>query len=107
VYLEQRDLSEQYDAEDDEDRSAGLAGEPSARSSVAWVAFCTTLMALASGLGAVPFFIVRHVDRKWLGVANALASGVMMAASFGLIKEGLDQAAQSATALWRCAQPRL
>jgi len=62
------------------------------RASGMWVAFCTSLMALASGLGAAPFFLVEKVDRKWLGIANALASGVMMAASFGLIKEGLEQA---------------
>jgi ZIP family zinc transporter len=54
------------------------------------VAFNTILMAVASGFGAAPFFIVSHVNRKWLGIANALASGVMLAASFGLIGEGLE-----------------
>ena len=54
------------------------------------VAFNTILMAVASGFGAAPFFIVSHVNRKWLGIANALASGVMLAASFGLIAEGLE-----------------
>ena len=66
-------------------------GSRSGNGTKGWsVALNTLLMALASGLGAAPFFVVEKVPRKWLGVANALASGVMIAASFGLIKEGLD-----------------
>ena len=44
--------------------------------------------ALATGLGALPFLLVRRPERKWLGLANALASGFMIGASVGLAYEG-------------------
>lgn len=44
--------------------------------------------ALATGLGALPFLLVRRPERKWLGLANALASGFMIGASVGLVYEG-------------------
>lgn len=46
-----------------------------------------TLTALATGLGAVPFWFFRP-NRRWLGVGNAVAAGLMLAASGGLIVEG-------------------
>jgi len=63
--------------------------------SVYFVAFNTLVMALAAGLGAVPFFLVKEIDKRWLGTANAFASGVMLAASFGLIAEGLEGAREN------------
>jgi ZIP family zinc transporter len=45
--------------------------------------------ALATGLGAVPFLFFRRPDRRWLGLANALASGFMIGASVGLALEGV------------------
>jgi zinc transporter, ZIP family len=47
------------------------------------------LTALATGLGALPFVFVGDFTRKWLGVSNAVAGGLMLAASFGLIYEGV------------------
>jgi ZIP family zinc transporter len=44
--------------------------------------------ALATGLGALPFLFVHRPDRRWLGLANALASGFMIGASVGLALEG-------------------
>lgn len=44
--------------------------------------------ALATGLGALPFLFFRRPDRRWLGLANALASGFMIGASVGLAFEG-------------------
>jgi hypothetical protein len=85
-------------ADEDSGRNPGEEAESlhdglaTVRPSVWSVASYTLMMALASGLGAAPFFIVEKVHRKWLGIANALASGVMIAASFGLIQEGLDNA---------------
>jgi hypothetical protein len=52
------------------------------------IAAMTTVMALASGLGAVPFFVFGCLSRPWAALANAVASGVMLAASFGLLHEG-------------------
>ena len=44
--------------------------------------------ALATGLGALPFLFTRQISRHRLGLANALAAGLMVAASLGLIYEG-------------------
>jgi zinc transporter ZupT len=44
--------------------------------------------ALATGLGALPFLLVHRPQRRWLGLANALASGFMIGASAGLAYEG-------------------
>jgi zinc transporter, ZIP family len=46
------------------------------------------LTALATGLGALPFFFTRRFERSWLGTANSLAAGLMLGASLGLIYEG-------------------
>jgi len=46
------------------------------------------LTALATGLGALPFFVKRTIERRWLGLANAAASGFMLAASTALLWEG-------------------
>ena len=44
--------------------------------------------ALATGLGALPFAFLKDVSGKTLATANAIASGLMLGASFGLILEG-------------------
>jgi ZIP family zinc transporter len=48
------------------------------------------LTAVATGLGAVPFAFAKHPTRRWLGVSNAVAAGLMLAASFGLLYEGMN-----------------
>ena len=48
------------------------------------------LTAVATGLGAVPFAFAKHPTRRWLGASNAVAAGLMLAASFGLIYEGMN-----------------
>jgi zinc transporter, ZIP family len=58
--------------------------------SVASVFLFALVTAVATGLGAVPFVLARHPTRKWLGVSNAIAAGLMLAASFGLIYAGVD-----------------
>lgn len=52
------------------------------------VFFYASLTAVATGAGALPFFFFRDLTRRWLGISNAVASGLMLAASFGLIYEG-------------------
>ncbi|HET6522372.1 MAG TPA: ZIP family metal transporter [Geminicoccaceae bacterium] len=55
----------------------------------AWTVFLAALVtAVATGLGALPFLFVRRMSRRWLGIANAIAAGLMLAASFGLMAEG-------------------
>jgi zinc transporter ZupT len=45
---------------------------------------------LCTGLGAVPFFFLKNVSNRLLGIANASAAGLMFGASVGLIWEGLQ-----------------
>lgn len=47
------------------------------------------ITALATGLGAIPFFFVKDMGRWWLSLANAMAAGLMLGASHSLINEGL------------------
>jgi zinc transporter, ZIP family len=44
--------------------------------------------ALATGLGALPFLFARHPGPSWVGLASALAAGLMVGASIGLLWEG-------------------
>ncbi len=44
--------------------------------------------ALATGLGAAPFLFVARLARSWVGVANGLAAGFMLAASVLLFYTG-------------------
>ncbi|MEZ5331977.1 MAG: ZIP family metal transporter [Thermoanaerobaculia bacterium] len=46
------------------------------------------LSAVATGLGALPFLFLRTLDPRMLAVANSIASGLMLGASFGLLREG-------------------
>ncbi|MGF1671824.1 MAG: ZIP family metal transporter [Balneolaceae bacterium] len=46
--------------------------------------------AIATGLGAIPFFFLKNITRSFLGISNAAASGLMLAASFSLIFEGMN-----------------
>jgi len=49
-----------------------------------------SITAIATGFGALPFAFVRSFPRSWLGIGNAIAAGLMLAASFGLIYEGIN-----------------
>lgn len=44
--------------------------------------------ALATGLGALPFALVKRPPEAWLGIASAAAVGFMAAASLALVVEG-------------------
>jgi zinc transporter ZupT len=46
------------------------------------------LTAVATGLGALPFLFAQEPTRRWLGISNAAAAGLMLAASLGLAYEG-------------------
>ncbi|MGY6411392.1 MAG: ZIP family metal transporter [Alkalilacustris sp.] len=48
------------------------------------------ITALATGLGALPLLAGRMVTVRWLGVGNAVAAGLMLAACYSLIVEGFE-----------------
>ena len=59
--------------------------------SPAWFVFLYGLVtALATGLGALPFLFVREVSPRVVAVANAIAAGLMLGASVGLVLEGAE-----------------
>lgn len=48
------------------------------------------ITAVATGLGAIPFAF-GQLSTRWLGISNAIAAGLMGAASWSLIVEGADR----------------
>ena len=44
--------------------------------------------ALATGIGALPFIFIRSISGTSIAIANAIAAGLMLGASFGLVGEG-------------------
>jgi ZIP family zinc transporter len=56
-----------------------------------WVTLAALVTALATGLGALPFLVVRHPSRQTLGVSYALAAGFMLSASGALAFEGVTR----------------
>jgi zinc transporter ZupT len=63
---------------------------------IATVFVAALFTALATGLGALPLLFARASDRRALGLANALASGVMLGASVSLTLAALDRSTSSA-----------
>jgi ZIP family zinc transporter len=57
---------------------------------IGWVAVFSYAMvtALATGLGALPFVFAERVSDRFVAYANAIAAGLMLGASFGLVSEG-------------------
>lgn len=48
------------------------------------------ITAVTTGFGAIPFFFVKKMPKKWLGWSGAVASGIMLTASFRLMNEGIN-----------------
>ena len=54
-----------------------------------WQVFiAASITAIFTGIGALPFLFVKDISKQWLGYGNALAAGLMLGASIGLIYEG-------------------
>ncbi|MDS0298442.1 ZIP family metal transporter [Halogeometricum sp. S1BR25-6] len=59
--------------------------------SFAFVFVAGLVTALATGIGAIPFFFVREVSDRWNVALWGIASGIMLSASvFGLVLEALS-----------------
>lgn len=56
--------------------------------SVQHVFYYGWLSALSTGLGVLPLLFAPDLDSYWIGVSNAVASGMMAAASYSLVTEG-------------------
>ena len=46
------------------------------------------ITAVATGLGALPFALMRTISPRVVALANAVAGGLMLGASFGIVAEG-------------------
>lgn len=67
-----------------------------------WVVLIAAgITAVTTGYGALPFLFFQKVSKRWLGIGNALASGLMLGASIGLLLEGatLEDTQQSVVRL--------
>lgn len=69
--------------------------EPSVGPLVHHVWYYGWITAVSTGLGVVPLMFVPEVGTFWIGVANAVAAGMMTAASYSLIYEGCTFEEQS------------
>ncbi|MEO1022346.1 MAG: ZIP family metal transporter [Bacteroidota bacterium] len=49
------------------------------------------ITAVATGLGTIPFFFIKTLSESFIGRANAIAAGLMLAASFNLMMEGYEE----------------
>lgn len=55
-----------------------------------WTVFAAAMLtAIATGLGALPFVFVRKMSAYWISIANAMAAGLMLAATHSLVAEGI------------------
>ena len=54
-----------------------------------WIVVAAALVtAIMTGVGALPFLVVKTLGKRTVGWSNAAAAGLMLAASHGLIAEG-------------------
>lgn len=66
----------------------GSPGAPRPKVPLFAVVWMSAVMSSMSCVGALPYFFVRQLPKPWAGLANAVASGVMLTASYGLLAEG-------------------
>jgi zinc transporter ZupT len=56
------------------------------------VFIASLVTAITTGFGALPLALMKRVEKRWLGIGAAVASGLMLAASHSLLEEasGID-----------------
>ena len=47
------------------------------------------MTAVSTGLGVLPFFVFQEPHKYYMGVSNAVAGGMMLAASYSLLTEAV------------------
>mmetsp|Transcript_5661 Transcript_5661/g.7237 ORF Transcript_5661/g.7237 Transcript_5661/m.7237 type:complete len:351 (-) Transcript_5661:252-1304(-) len=62
--------------------------QPVGRPTVQHVWYFGWISALSTGLGVLPLIVSPEFDTYWVGVTNAIAAGMMIAASYSLMVEG-------------------
>lgn len=60
------------------------------RHQVAIIFVYSLITAIACGLGALPFFFLKNISTKGVGIAKSIAAGLMIAASFAMINQGIE-----------------
>lgn len=63
--------------------------QPVGRPTLKHVWYFGWISALSTGLGVLPLIFFPSLDSWWIGVTNAIAAGMMMAASYSLVVEGI------------------
>jgi len=64
--------------------------QPVGRPTLNHVWYFGWISALSTGLGVLPLIFSPKLDSYWIGVTNAIAAGMMMAASYSLVMEGIN-----------------
>jgi zinc transporter ZupT len=59
------------------------------RPTLAYVFYYGWITAVSTGAGVLPFYLVGIPNKMWMGVSNAVACGMMIAASYSLSFEGM------------------
>jgi len=54
------------------------------------VFFAALITAITTGIGAIPFFFIKDMNKWWIGISSAVAAGLMLSASFSLILESTE-----------------
>jgi ZIP family zinc transporter len=55
------------------------------------IVFCAAwITCAATGLGVVPFILSKRFNTRWVAFGNAVAAGMMLSASMGLVEEGIQ-----------------
>lgn len=62
--------------------------QPHGEPTLMHVFFYGWLTAISTGFGVLPFIFLPNVATYWVGISNAIAAGMMIAASYSLIVEG-------------------